>query len=51
MNVCTVIGFPLGANTTEVKAYEAKQAVSEGDEVDMVVNIGSQKCEDYSLVY
>lgn len=52
VNVCTVIGFPLGANTSEVKAYEAKQAVSEGaDEVDMVVNIGAVKSEDYSLVY
>lgn len=43
--VCTVIGFPLGANTSEVKAFEAKDAVSKGaQEVDMVVNIGA--CKD-----
>lgn len=43
--VCTVIGFPLGANTSEVKSFEAKDAVSKGaQEVDMVVNIGA--CKD-----
>ncbi|GAA0353137.1 deoxyribose-phosphate aldolase [Alkalibacterium iburiense] len=50
--ICTVIGFPLGANASKVKAYEAKQAVADGaDEVDMVINIGAVKSEDYSLVY
>ena len=40
--VCTVIGFPLGATTSETKAFETKQASAEGaDEVDMVMNIGA----------
>ena len=39
INICTVIGFPLGYNTCEVKVAEAKQAIAEGaSEVDMVVN-------------
>ncbi|MDR1684263.1 MAG: deoxyribose-phosphate aldolase [Elusimicrobiota bacterium] len=42
--VCTVIGFPLGANTARVKAFEAAQAVKDGAaEVDMVINIGALK--------
>lgn len=41
VKVCTVVGFPLGANTTAVKVYEAVQAVKEGaQEIDMVINIG-----------
>lgn len=52
VNVCTVIGFPLGANTSKVKAYEAKEAVDNGaDEVDMVINIGALKAGDEELVY
>lgn len=48
---CTVIGFPLGANTTEVKAYEAKDAISNGaNEVDMVLNIGALKSQQYKKV-
>lgn len=44
--VCTVIGFPLGANTSETKAFEAKNAVENGaDEIDMVMNIGALKSE------
>ena len=44
VKVCTVIGFPLGANMKEVKAFEAKQAIQEGaQEVDMVINIGALK--------
>lgn len=44
VKVCTVIGFPLGENTSETKAYEAKNAVLNGaDEVDMVINIGALK--------
>ncbi|AYW47853.1 deoxyribose-phosphate aldolase [Tetragenococcus osmophilus] len=40
--VCTVIGFPLGANTSETKAFEAKNAIENGaDEIDMVMNIGA----------
>jgi len=49
--VCTVAGFPLGATTAEVKAYEAERAVAEGAaEVDMVMNIGALKSDDYRLV-
>lgn len=49
--VCTVIGFPLGANTPAVKAFEAKQAVLQGaDEVDMVINIGRLKAGDDDYV-
>jgi deoxyribose-phosphate aldolase len=52
VETCTVIGFPLGANTSKVKAFEAEQAVKEGaTEVDMVINIGALKSEDYSLVH
>jgi deoxyribose-phosphate aldolase len=44
VKVCTVIGFPLGANTTALKAFEAENAVEEGaDEIDMVINIGAMK--------
>lgn len=52
VNVCTVIGFPLGANTSTVKAFEAKEAVENGaDEVDMVINIGALKAGDEEVVY
>lgn len=51
VKVCTVIGFPLGANTKIVKAFEAKEAVENGaDEVDMVLNIGALKSGEYDLV-
>lgn len=49
--VCTVIGFPLGANTPEVKAYEAADAIKNGaNEVDMVINIGALKSQQYDYV-
>ncbi len=49
--VCTVAGFPLGASTTEVKAYEARRAVFDGaTEIDMVINIGALKSGDDDLV-
>lgn len=49
--VCTVIGFPLGANTPEVKAYEAADAIKNGaNEVDMVINIGVLKSQQYDYV-
>jgi deoxyribose-phosphate aldolase len=49
--VCTVVGFPLGANTPEVKAFEAAQAAAEGaTEIDMVINVGALKSGDYRLV-
>ncbi|REH88866.1 deoxyribose-phosphate aldolase, partial [Staphylococcus felis] len=42
--VCTVIGFPLGASTTETKAFETRDAIAKGaDEIDMVINIGGLK--------
>lgn len=51
VKVCTVIGFPLGANTSAVKAFEAKEAVENGaNEVDMVINIGRLKDKDYDYV-
>lgn len=51
IGVCTVIGFPLGASTTEVKKYEADNAVKNGaDEIDMVINIGYLKSKDYKSV-
>lgn len=49
--VCTVIGFPLGANTTDTKVFEAKDAISRGaNEVDMVINIGALKSKEFDLV-
>lgn len=49
--VCTVIGFPLGANTAETKAFETKNAIENGaDEVDMVINIGALKTEQDDVV-
>lgn len=49
--VATVIGFPLGANTKEVKAFETLDAIKRGaDEVDMVINIGALKDKDYLKV-
>ena len=52
VEVCTVIGFPLGANTSAVKAFETKDAIAKGaDEVDMVINIGALKDKNYELVY
>ena len=49
--VCSVIGFPLGATTPEVKAYEAERAIWDGaTEVDMVINVGALKGGDYALV-
>lgn len=51
VNVCAVIGFPLGAATTASKCYEAQEAVRCGAvEVDMVINIGALKSKDYALV-
>jgi len=51
VNVCAVIGFPLGAGTTASKVYEAQEAVRCGAvEVDMVINVGALKSKDYALV-
>ncbi len=52
VKVCTVIGFPLGATTTEAKRFEAEQAISNGaEEIDMVINIGRLKHGDYDYVF
>ncbi len=51
VSVCTVIGFPLGANTTETKVFETKKAIDDGaDEIDMVINIGAIKNNEWKLV-
>ena len=52
VKVCTVIGFPLGANTSAVKAFETKNAIENGaQEIDMVLNIGALKEGNYQLVH
>lgn len=51
VKTCVVIGFPLGANTKEVKAFEATNAVANGaQEVDMVINIAALKDKQYDVV-
>lgn len=51
LRLCTVIGFPLGYNTTPVKVCEVKQALADGaDELDMVVNLGDVKNSDFDKV-
>ncbi|MDI6855321.1 MAG: deoxyribose-phosphate aldolase [Candidatus Thermoplasmatota archaeon] len=51
IKVCTVVGFPLGANTLEVKLFEAKDACRNGSqEIDVVMNIGALKDKNYELV-
>jgi deoxyribose-phosphate aldolase len=51
VKVCTVIGFPLGANVTETKLHEASTARNQGaEEIDMVINIGALRSGDYKLV-
>lgn len=52
VKVCTVIGFPLGATTTEAKRFEAEQAIDNGaQEIDMVINVGRLKSKDYDYVF
>lgn len=51
VKVCTVIGFPLGANTMETKAFETKDAIEKGaEEVDMVINVSKLKDGEYDDV-
>lgn len=51
VKIATVIGFPLGANTSETKKFEAKNAIEDGaDELDMVINIGALKDNNFELV-
>jgi len=51
VKVCTVVGFPLGANESRVKAFEARSAIENGaDEIDMVINIGALKSRNLKAV-
>jgi len=51
VKVCSVAGFPFGANLTETKAFEARAAVDDGAaEIDMVINVGALKSRDYRAV-
>lgn len=51
VKVCTVIGFPLGATSPKVKAFETQNAIEDGaTEIDMVINIGALKAGDHELV-
>ena len=51
VKIATVIGFPLGANTSATKAFETRDAIEKGaNEIDMVINIGALKDADYKLV-
>jgi deoxyribose-phosphate aldolase len=52
VKVCCVIGFPLGAMSTEAKVAETKQALIDGaDEIDMVINLGFLKSKDFDAVW
>ena len=51
IKICTVIGFPNGYNTTEVKVFETEDAIKNGaDEIDMVINIGDLKDKKYDKI-
>jgi len=51
VKVCTVIGFPLGQNTTETKVFETQNAIKNGaEEIDMVINIGALLDKNYEYV-
>ncbi|MCT4604528.1 MAG: deoxyribose-phosphate aldolase [Marinisporobacter sp.] len=51
VKTCVVVGFPLGATTKEVKAFETKQAIENGaQEIDMVINVGALKDKKYDVV-
>ena len=51
VKIADVVGFPLGANSTKTKIYEAKQAILDGaDEIDMVISIGWLKAKEYDMV-
>lgn len=52
VKVCAVVGFPLGAMSTDAKAFETRYAVAHGaDEVDMVINVGQLQAGNYAYVY
>ena len=49
--MCTVVGFPLGATTTDVKQFETRRVIYDGaNEVDMVINVGALKSGDLAVV-
>lgn len=51
VSVCTVIGFPLGANCTDTKVFETKKAIDQGAlEIDMVINIAALKNQEWDIV-
>ena len=51
LKICTVIGFPNGYNTKDVKVFETKDAINNGaDEIDMVINIGELKAKNYNYI-
>ena len=51
VGVCSVVGFPLGATTADVKNYETRRAIFDGaTEIDMVINIGALKSGDLRTV-
>ena len=51
VKICSVIGFPLGASTSKVKALEAENAINNGaSEIDMVINIGALKSHNFELI-
>lgn len=51
VKICTVVGFPLGAMSTDAKVYEAQKAIKDGaDEIDMVMNLGYLKSKNYVSV-
>lgn len=51
VKVVTVVGFPLGANRSDVKAFETSKAIEDGaDEIDMVINVTALKNKDYNFI-
>jgi deoxyribose-phosphate aldolase len=51
VGVCSVVGFPLGATTADVKGYETRRAIFDGArEIDMVINVGALKSSDFRVV-
>lgn len=51
VDVCTVVGFPLGATSTDAKVFESQKAIRDGaTELDMVINVGALKSRDYEVV-
>lgn len=51
VKIVTVVGFPLGANRSDVKAFETSKAVEDGaDEIDMVINVSKLKDKDYDFI-